>query len=443
MGAEWVKEDHTFFSGGEQPEYPEVGRGVPCMDRGHGLHLYGDMGNTWGMPWITTTMMTQRSEFVRLASQAGVNFRQLCRRFCISAKTGYKWCRRFTEGGAEGLMDRSRRPERSPGISTSELTARVVALRVEHPTWGGRKLRRRLQDLGLVAPAASTCTEILRRADLLDSAQTAVKPWQRFQRAQPNELWQMDFKGHFPTQAGERCHPLTVLDDCSRFNLELSPEAKETGEVVQAALTRAFTFFGLPEGMLCDNSPPWGCPEPTCPYTRLSVWLLRLGIRVMHGRPYHPQTQGKEERFHRTLNRDLISRHTWRDLAHCAELFPRYRQIYNCERPHHSLDGDTPISRYRPSPRSLPAALPAVEMLAGAIPRKVCASGAIMWQGQSWYIGRAFGGLPVGLRPSPQADGQWVVFFDQHQLGLIDLTQPRLGKHQLHSIYALPPKNTP
>lgn len=390
--------------------------------------------------------MTQRFEFVILASQVGVNFRQLCRRFGISAKTGYKWRQRYLCGGSAGLVDRSRRPRHSPGQCPEPVAAAVTALRREHPTWGGRKLRRRLQDLQqAVVPAASTCTAIMRRAQLLSpEASAAHTPWQRFEHAQPNELWQMDFKGHFPTQAGVRCHPLTVLDDHSRFNLVLAAEANEQGATVQAALTRAFAQYGLPEAFLCDNGPPWGCADPTCPYTTLTVWLLRLGVRVRHGRPYHPQTQGKEERFHRTLYRDLVSQHTWRDLEHCAALFPRFRNTYNCERPHDSLQGATPASRYRPSPRSLPTALPALAYPADMKVQTLRSSGVLTFGGQTWYVGHAFAGLSLGLRQSAQADGQWEVYFAHHRLGQLNLNRPRAPKHTARSIYApVPPDDTP
>src|SRR5258706_2028828 len=320
------------------------------------------MGNTWAMPWITQTTMSQRHEFVLLASETGINFRQLCRRFRISAKTGYKWLKRFRAGGMAALGDQSRRPRSSPHTCAAELVGKVIAVRKEHPTWGGRKLRRRLRDLNVAGlPAASTCTAILRRAQLLaPEAGERHTAWQRFERALPNELWQMDFKGHFPTQAGPRCHPLTALDDHSRFNLVLAACGDETGATVRTALTQAFRSYGLPEALLCDNGPPWGNADAPGPHTALTVWLLRLGVRVLHGRPYHPQTQGKEERFHRTLHEDLLVQHTWRDLDHCAAQFPRFRDIYNCERPHDSLAGATPISRYRPSPRSLPAELPTI-----------------------------------------------------------------------------------
>jgi len=380
--------------------------------------------------------MSQRLEFVLLARQRGVNFRELCRRFRISAKTGYKWRHRYTPGEVATLSDRSRRPKCSPEQYGGAIVSELVAL-YQQWGWGGRKLRRRLLDLGRAeVPAASTCTAILRRAGVYAERETvAPGPWQRFVRDQPNELWQMDGKGDFATQAGTRCYPLTVLDDHSRFNLVLEAAANQAGPTVQRALSSAFATYGMPEAILCDNGPPWGSAEPVCPYTTFTVWLLQLGVRVLHGRPYHPQTQGKEERFHRTLGRELVSRHTWRDLTHCAQEFPGYRQRYNCERPHDSLNGDTPVRHYRPSPRSFPGVLPSLEYATGTTVRTVRSYGTLTFGNQTWYIGRAFAGLAVGLRPSPQADGKWEVWFAHHLLGHFDLSQPVEPKHKLRSIY--------
>lgn len=369
--------------------------------------------------------MSQREEFVLVAGQRALAFAALCRRFGISRKTGYKWLARYRAGGATALRDRSRRPKRSP----LQTPAKVVDLVIEQRLatgWCGRKLRRRLQDLGCKeVPAASTCTEILRRADLLTQPQLAG-PVRRFERALPNELWQMDHKGDFCTQAGQRCYPLTVLDDHSRFNLVLAASGNQQTGTVRAALTEAFTLYGLPEAILCDNGSPWGGVSEGTGHTALSVWLLQLGVRVLHGRPYHPQTQGKEERFHRTLKRELLSRHTWSDLDHCARLFSPYRYRYNLERPHDALGGDTPAQHYRPSVRALPAQLPALDY-PGMQVRVVRDKGVITFQNQTWMIGRAFASLPVGLRPSPQADGQWEVFFSFFKLGILDLTaQPSL-----------------
>lgn len=379
------------------------------------------------MPWRTQTPVSQRLEFIVLATQAGLAFSELCRRFDVSRKTGYKWLKRYKAGGKEALADRSRRPRHSPGQVAPVVAETVIALRRE-TTWCGRKLRQRLQALGQTdVPAASTCTEILRRAGLLQT-ESAPGPVQRFERQLPNELWQMDHKGHFATQSGQRCHPLTVLDDHSRFNLVLDAADNERTPSVQTALTAAFERYGLPEAILCDNGGVWGRVHSHTAHTSLSVWLLRLGVRVLHGRPYHPQTQGKEERFHRTLNAELLSRHTWRDLAHCAAEFRRYRERYNQERPHDALLGHTPASRYRASVRSLPSALPALEYPQMDV-RVVRAKGVITFRNQSWYIGEAFASLPIGLRPSPQADGQWEVYFSFFKLGVLDFTTPPAAKH--------------
>lgn len=387
------------------------------------------------MPWQTLDLMSQRLEFVLLATGGGVSFRELCRRFRISAPTGYKWLARFEAGGAEALADRSRRPQHSPEQYDGAVVEELLRLHAQWG-WGGRKLRQRLQALGYgQVPAASTCTQILRRAGRMTNGAPPTRAWQRFERQQPNELWQMDHKGDVSTQAGPPCYPLTVLDDHSRFNVVLEASGRRDGPTVQRALQAAFAAYGLPEAMLCDNAPPWGSPEPVCPYTTFTLWLLRLGVRVLHGRPYHPQTQGKDERFHRTLQRELLSRHTWRDLAHCAHEFPAYRHRYNTERPHDALQGRTPASRYRPSVRPLPAVLPALEYATTLHVQRVRAQGVITFHGQTWYIGRAFAGLPIGLRPSPQADGQYEVWFAEQRIGQLDLTAPLQSKHMVRSIY--------
>lgn len=222
--------------------------------------------------------MSPRLEFVVLATQSGIAFSELCRRFGVSRKTGYKWLERYRVGGTEALSDRSRRPHRSPKQVAPSVAQTVIALHVE-TTWGGRKLRRRLQDLGMpTVPAASTCTEILRRADLLKQDRPHG-PVQRFERASPNELWQLDHKGHFPTQSGRRCHPLTALDDHSRYNLVLDPAANERTPTVQAALAHAFERYGLPEAILCDNGGAWGNTAAGTGHTPASRY--RPSVRAM------------------------------------------------------------------------------------------------------------------------------------------------------------------
>ena len=229
------------------------------------------------MPWREVTRMSLREEFVQLALQAGVNRRELCRRFGIAPKPGYKWLMRYARAGASGLEDRSKRPLRSPARTAAEVEQAVIRLRHEsRNSWGGRKLARLLAGQGGPALAPSTVTGILRRAGLLDGAAApGQRPLQRFERAAPNELWQMDFKGHFPLLSRSRCHPLTVLDDHSRFSLVLKACADERGETVRSVLTSAFRRYGLPAAMLMDNGAPWGSDHDH-PFTAFSLWLIRL-----------------------------------------------------------------------------------------------------------------------------------------------------------------------
>lgn len=239
--------------------------------------------------------MSLRREFVELARQSDANIRALCRRFEISPKTGYKWLNRYTqqEASTDALRDRSRQPHIQPSRSTPELEAAVVALRQTHPAWGGRKIARRLQDLGGTTVAPSTVTAILHRHGLIHpAASEAATPWSRFEHAAPNTLWQIDFKGYFTTPAGN-CHALTLLDDHSRFNLVLSACARTDADSVQPVLTDVFRRYGLPVRINADNGAPWGSPSLAARgLSRLSVWLIRQGIRISHSAPYHPVWTG-------------------------------------------------------------------------------------------------------------------------------------------------------
>lgn len=375
------------------------------------------------MPWMEVSAMSSRKEFVILASQEGVNVRELCRRFGVSSKTGYKWLRRYRGEGVAGLGEQSRRPQRSPSRTSPDLEDAVVALRQHHPAWGGRKIRVRLQAKGLQGvPSPSTITAILRRYNLIDPGEGPKhRPWIRFERQAPNELWQMDFKGHFPISNG-RCHPLTVLDDHSRFAVGLEACGDEQGNTVQQRLTHIFRHYGLPRVMVMDNGSPWGS-DADHPYTPLTVWLMRLGVGVSHGRPYHPQTQGKDERFHRTLKAEVLQGRSFQDLARCQRAFDQWRAVYNLERPHEALGYAAPASRYQPSPIPFPETLPPIEYGPEDKVRKVQAGGEIFFQGKTFRVGKAFIGYPVALRPT-QKDGVYQVHFLTHPVAHLDLRYP-------------------
>jgi transposase InsO family protein len=301
----------------------------------------------------------------------------------------------------------------------------VVQLRDEHPGNGPRKLRQRLLDEGqLGVPAVSTIARILKRHERIDPRQSlAHRPCRRFERSEPNALWQMDFKGHFALGRGGRCHPLTILDDCSRFLAGLHACADETDRTVRAHLREVFRHLGLPEQILCDHGAPWGGAGEE--YTALEVWLLRLGIHPIHGRPFHPQTQGKDERFHRSLKHELLCRHDWLDLVQTQARFDQFRRDYNHHRPHQALGMLTPITRYRPSARAYPETLPTLDYDTHEIVRTVKSKGEITLANRFYYIGHAFVGLPLAIRPV-DCQAMHKVCMGAIAVGFIDLASPNL-----------------
>jgi transposase InsO family protein len=379
------------------------------------------------MPWKEATRMSQRTDFLEQAHMEGANLSAVCRRFGISRKTAYKWLKREREGGPAGLVDRSRRPHRSPRQSDETTEAQVLAVRQHHPAWGGRKIRRVLQNAGAErVPAASTITAILHRHQQIDPEQAQKHtPFQRFEREQPNELWQMDFKGYFALTAGGYCHPLTVIDDHSRFLVGLKACSNETSATVQTQLSAIFQRFGLPERMLMDNGSAWGFDRQSR-HTTLTAWLIRLGIHISHGRPFHPQTQGKDERLNRTLLEEVIQRYAFSSLPESQAIFDEWWHVYNYIRPHEALHLLTPATRYQPSPRPFPALLPPVTYAAHDLTRKVDKVGQIYFQGRIFHISSAFRHQPVALRPLDQ-DGVFEVFFCQQKVAQIDLRADNQG----------------
>jgi transposase InsO family protein len=373
------------------------------------------------MPWKETTNMSQKTEFLMQAKSDGVNFSALCRLYGISRKTGYKWLKR--EAGGAGLVDLSRRPHQSPRRTTEMIEVQVLEVRKHHKAWGGRKIRKVLQNQGnKQVPAASTITAILHRHEQIDPDEAQKhKPLQRFEREHPNELWQMDFKGYFAMSAGGYCHPLTVIDDHSRFLVGLKACPNQTSETVKTQLTAIFQRFGLPERMLMDNGSAWGFDQESR-HTTLTAWLIRLGVAISHGRPYHPQTQGKDERLNRTLLDEVIKQSSFSNLRESQDAFDDWWQIYNYIRPHEALQLLTPSTRYLPSPRSFPAVLPPVTYDADDIIRKVDIVGKIYFHGRTFRISSAFRHQPVALRPT-DPDGTFNVFFCTQKVAQISLCE--------------------
>jgi len=373
------------------------------------------------MPWQERkTVEEQRVEFVRFAQADDANVAELCRRGGISRKTGYKWLAR---AAAADLSDHSRRPHTSPRRTGPELEARIVDLRQRHPRWGGRKLHHWLVQHGHTdVPAPSTITDILRRYGLLTPDPAAPHRWQYFEHPAPNVVWQLDFMGHRPLTTGQRVHPLTLLDDHSRFALGLFACPHEQQAVVSTHLTTCFQRYGLPAAILTDNGPPWGAMG-SGGITALEAWLLRLGIEVWHGRVYHPQTQGKVERLHGTIASEVFGQGMLPDLATSQRVFTTFRHTYNHERPHQALAYAVPASRYQPSSRAFAEHLPEIVYGPDDQVRLVRSQGSISFHNRSYFISRGLIGLPVAVRPTT-TDGVFQVVYCQREVATIDLTSP-------------------
>lgn len=374
--------------------------------------------------WFGGSVESQRLDFCRLVeSGAGVTFSELCARFGISRKTGYKWLNRYLADGPDALRDRSRVPHLSPTRTSVEVEERVLGVREKHPAWGGRKIRRRLIDLGNVdVPAAATITDILHRHNKIAAAEPHAGGYTSFEADGPNDMWQMDFKGWFTCGTG-RCDPFDVLDDHSRYNLVLQACTNQRGTTVKACLSEVFAVYGIPKWILCDNGQPWGTSQAGFRWTTLTVWLIDLGVSVTHSRPRHPQTLGKDERFHRTLKLEVIStKQVWDSHQQIQGAFDKWRHVYNHERPHDSLNGNVPASRYQPSQQSMPTRIEPVDYPDGYDVRKVGAQARIRYKGGRYKIGKPFTGKHVGIIPTT-TDGIYKVVYRHQHIKTIDLTQ--------------------
>lgn len=369
------------------------------------------------MPW-SAPMTVQEERFAMVSAVlGGMSRTAAAERWGVSRPTVNLWVRRFEEGGYGGLADRSRRPGSSPGRTSVAMEELVVSVRRSHPAWGGRKIAGVLARAGHGGvPSPSTITQILRRRGLLAAA--GERPVRRavgsFEAAGPNDLWQVDFKGDFPLALGGRCFPLGVLDDHSRYNLNLTAHTNQQTATVRDRFEAVFDRYGLPTRMLFDNGSPWGTGGSPTKWTGLTVWLLDLGIVISHSRPRHPQTLGKEERFHATLDREVLdTRPQWDTPTDVQAAFDAWRPIYNHQRPHDSLGATVvPADRYQPSPRRAPDRIAPATYPDSWATRRVDTSPAaqISWHGTHIRIGKPFRGRTVGIAP-PAPNGTTTIYY--------------------------------
>ncbi len=343
------------------------------------------------MTWGSVDIQEQRVRFVVAASRREKSFQALCREFEVSRPTGYMWLRRYQEQGLAGIAERSRRPHLSPRQTGGVWEEQVVQLRQRYPDWGARKLQVLLRRAGVSLPL-STIHRILLRRGLVRIEDRHAAALQRFERAEPNQLWQMDFKGStgWETAVG----PLSVLDDHSRYLIALRGTWTTKAEPVREHLESAFSECGVPEAMLMDHGTPWWNANAPTGATWLTVWLMRQGIELHWSGYRHPQTQGKVERFHGSLQRTQgrrgvpeQERQRWLD---------EYRHEYNQVRPHEALGMQTPASRWRPSERRYDPNPQPWQYPEGATVVKVGSQGQI-WAERRWDISLALAGQWVQL----------------------------------------------
>jgi len=372
------------------------------------------------MGWKEETAMSNKEKFISEALEENMTFVALCHKFGISRECGYKWLRRYRESGLKGLCELSRKPHICPIKTPISLENRILSIRDKHPAWGGRKIYAYLQQKGIKElPNPSTITRILHRHNKICEEQSLKHTaFKRFEHELPNQLWQMDFKGHFAIGSG-RCHPLTILDDHSRYAISLKACANEQKTTVELKLIDIFREYGLPERITMDNGTPWGTSTVEG-YSALEVWLILLGIKTSHSRPLHPQTQGKDERFHRTLKEELLNRKHFANLEVTQEAFDEWKQCYNHERPHEACGMNPPASRYQVSTRSYPEKIPLIEYETGSIVKRITRKGYLKFQGGVYYISQTMARLPVKITESARI-GIMEVYLKHQKIKELDL----------------------
>jgi putative transposase len=366
--------------------------------------------------------MDERRRFIDDHAHGLYAMTELCARYGISRKTGYKWLARFEAAGRSGLADRSHAPHDCPHRIDRGVAQLIVAARRAHPSWGPRKL---LDWLGprhpeLALPAISTAGDLLARRGLVKQRRRrrhhtppGVVPAVTHE---PNDLWTADFKGQFKTRDGVYCYPLTVADQHTRFLLACRGLASIHGWRVRPVFERLFTEYGLPRAIRTDNGAPFA-NTGLHGLTQLNVWWMRLGITHQRIRPARPQENGCHERMHKTLKYEA-TRPPQHNRAAQQRRFATFRTEYNTERPHEALGGNPPSSRYAPSPRAYSKKLPPLEYPGHFLVKPVTAAGTFWFKHKLLFIANALKHHAIGLEEV--ADGVWSIYLGHVLLGRLD-----------------------
>jgi transposase InsO family protein len=363
--------------------------------------------------------MTQKILFIADCARELDSVSEVCRRYGVSRKTGYKWIERFKERGLEGLAERTRRPLHFARSTPTEIIDRILKARGRHPDWGAKKLLWLLdqQDPEIHWPPRSTVCDILKRNGLVPPQRRRRKPSHPGRpttpMTTPNEIWTADFKGKFKTGNGVYCYPLTVEDGFSRYLLDIQSFLSPSHQLTQPAFERLFREYGLPKIIRTDNGAPFATTA-IGRLSRLSVWWIRLGIFPELIEPGHPEQNPRHERMHKTLKHDT-TRPPSEDHHAQQKRFDTFRHYYNHERPHESLGQRTPASVYQPSERSFPKRLPKIEYPGHFELRRVSRNGGIRWHSKWVCVSHVLAEEYVGFEEID--DGLWEVFYGPVRLG--------------------------
>lgn len=366
--------------------------------------------------------MDQKTEFALKALHAA-NFRELCREYQISSKTGYKWKARFIAKGLEGLEEESRKPRSHAHELPEAVVCEIIRLKQAHPHWGPRKIEELYKRKhGGEGPSESSFKRVLERAGLTERrkirrAREGGRLGSGLKAEQPNDVWTVDFKGWWKDREGLRVEPLTVRDEASRMLLELRWLSDSKTETVRKCFERLFERHGLPGAIRSDNGAPFASHQGLLGLTRLSAWWLALGISLERSRPGCPQDNGAHERMHRDVRRELQAGRIGRDQA----AFDVWREEYNHERPHEALGMKMPGEVYRPSARRYEGTPGDLDYGGMATRRVNERHGCISHGGEMISISSALGGWSVGLCPCPDQDLQ-EVWFSRLLVGHLDET---------------------
>jgi len=376
------------------------------------------------MPWKETNVMSQRIKFILRAFDPNTNFTELCSEFAVSTKTGYKWKDRFLQYGLPGLTDQPRTPHSHPKRISEDTICELIRIKKDKPKWGPKKVRLVFDKNhpNEYVPCRSSVERILKKSGYVITKRP--KRQYRFERisnrfipTHPNDLWTVDFKGWWYTSKKEKCEPLTVRDEFSKFILSIKILDKGNISCVKHEFEHLFTVYGLPRAIRSDNGPPFACGQSLLGLTKLAAWWMSLGIQLDRIAPASPYQNGAHERMHRDMKAELEGKING-DLKLHQSIFNVWKDEFNRERPHEAIGMRTPSELYRPSDRIYRGTIFEILYPSGVIPRKVNNRGVITYKGHRVFITSAFCSYYLGLQLNKDFFKVW---FGNFQLGEIDL----------------------